>query len=347
MVAENNREARVIAITDERRRARKLAAAETGPRQHSPRHASRDRERRRSVISKDLTSVEETTKSTLLPEVFSEPRLRKWAQFVKHRLEGQYTVDEYGYDDELTDEIFLPILRNLYERYWRVEVRGIENVPAQGPAIIASNHSGVLPWDGYMLTMAIREEHPAAPMVRVHGADLVWALPFLSQWSRKCGNTVPNDSDTLRQIQENEIVCVFPEGTRGLGKPFADRYRLQRFSRTGFVSVALETGAPIIPVGIVGAEEIHPMVANATPLARLIGAPFFPITPSFPLLGLLGALPLPTKWIIEFGKPIDVSEFGPEAAQDAMTVFNIGDGVRDTIQQVLYQNLMQRRTWFW
>ena len=138
------------------------------------------------------------------------------------------------------------------------------------------------------------------------------------------------------------VVAVFPEGYKGLGKPFSDRYKLQRFGRGGFVAAALRTGVPIVPCSIVGAEEAYPMLGNIEPLARLLGVPYFPITPTFPWLGLLGLLPLPSKWIIAFGEPVQTDSFGTEAAEDPMLVFDLTDQVRETIQHTLYALLLDR-----
>ncbi|MEO6822075.1 MAG: glycerol acyltransferase, partial [Candidatus Nanopelagicales bacterium] len=129
----------------------------------------------------------------------------------------------------------------------------------------------------------------------------------------------------------------------GVGKPFADRYKLQRFGRGGFVAAALRSRVPIIPCAIVGAEETYPMIANAKPLARLLGLPYFPITPTFPWLGPLGLVPLPSRWVIEFGDPIPTDQYPAGAADDPMLVFNLTDQVRETIQQTLYRLLVQRR----
>ncbi len=266
--------------------------------------------------------------------------------FIRRRLAGDYYVDEYGYDEELTETVFMPILEFLYRRWWRVEVRGIENVPAHGPALVVANHSGTLPWDGAMIITAMHLDHPARPVIRLLGADLLWTVPFLSHWARKIGNTVACDEDALLLLKRGELVGVFPEGFKGIGKPFSERYRLQRFGRGGFVEVAIETGAPLIPCAVVGAEEIYPMVYDLQPLARLLGLPYFPITPFFPLLGPLGMIPLPSKWIIEFGEPIPTDAYPPEAKDDSMTLFELSDRIRDTIQQMLYKNLMERGSWF-
>ena len=131
---------------------------------------------------------------------------------------------------------------------------------------------------------------------------------------------------------------------QGIGKSFGDRYKLQRFGRGGFVHAALRTGAPIVPVSVVGSEEIHPVLGNAKTLARLLGVPYFPLTPTFPWLGPLGLIPLPSKWYTEFDEPIETAHLGPDAADDPVTVFELTDRVRETIQTTLYRLLGQRRS---
>ena len=138
-------------------------------------------------------------------------------------------------------------------------------------------------------------------------------------------------------------MLVFPEGVRGTGKTFSQRYRLRRFGRGGFVSTAIRAGAPIIPISVVGSEEIYPMVADAAPVARLLGLPYFPVTPFWPWLGPLGMIPLPSKWRIQFHPAIHVEEHPRAAADDQNLVMGLSDQVRDTIQQGIYDNLKLRR----
>ncbi|MCE7882590.1 MAG: acyltransferase family protein [Actinobacteria bacterium ATB1] len=337
--------ARVIPLAHEqRRKARKVTPNEVAAR---ARAAAASRRQARSARRRADVARLPSEGARPVYGALADPRLRKAASFARRRLEGQYVVDEYGYDEELVEDVMAPLLDFLYESYWRVEVRGAENVPKHGPALLCANHSGVLPWDGVMLTLAVRNEVPSQPVLRLLAADLLWRIPFLSHWARKAGITVACDADAERLLLEGEMVGTFPEGFKGIGKPFSERYRLQRFGRGGYVEVAIRTGAVIVPVGIVGAEETYPMLGDVKILARLLGTPYFPVTPTFPLLGPLGAIPLPSKWIIEFGPPVETEDLMPEAAQDAMTVFNINDGIRDTIQQILYRNIMQRRSWFW
>jgi 1-acyl-sn-glycerol-3-phosphate acyltransferase len=266
--------------------------------------------------------------------------------FLRRRLTGDYEVDEFGFDAELTDTVLLALFRPLFDRYFRVEVRGIENVPAEGGALVVANHSGTIPVDAVMTGLALLDRHPARRHLRMLAADLVFTLPFVAPLARKSGNTLACNADAERLLRAGELVGVWPEGFKGIGKPFSERYKLQRFGRGGFVSAALRTGVPIVPCSIVGAEEIYPMIGNARTLARLLGLPYVPITPTFPWLGPLGAIPLPSKWIIEFGEPLETASLGPAAADDPMLVFNLTDQVRETIQQTLYRLLMRRRSVF-
>jgi len=276
-----------------------------------------------------------------------ESRLAGGLAFLRRRITGDYEVDDFGFDADLTDHVLMPPLRPLYEKWFRVETRGLDNVPDTGSALIVANHSGSVPIDALMTTLALLDHHPAHRHLRMLGADLVFRLPVVAPLARKAGNTLACNADAERLLGAGELVGVWPEGYKGIGKPFSERYKLQRFGRGGFVSAALRTGAPIIPCSIVGAEEAYPMLGNARVLARLLGLPYLPITPTFPLLGLGGLVPLPSKWIIEFGEPIETASLGgAAAAEDPMLVFNLTDQVRETIQSTLYTLLMQRRSVF-
>lgn len=266
--------------------------------------------------------------------------------FLRRRLTGEYEVDDFGYDEELTDQVLMSLLRPFYEKYFRVEVKGIENIPADGGALIVANHSGTLPLDGLMMQVAVHDNHPHGRHLRLLAADLVFMLPVINELARKAGHTLACAEDAERLLERGELVGVMPEGFKGIGKPFSERYKLQRFGRGGFVSTALRTGSPIVPCSIVGAEEIYPMIGNAKTLARVLGIPYFPITPTFPWLGPLGAVPLPTKWTIQFGEPIPTDGYPPEAAEDPMLMFNLTDQVREQIQHSLYKLLVQRRSVF-
>jgi 1-acyl-sn-glycerol-3-phosphate acyltransferase len=253
-----------------------------------------------------------------------------------------YAVDDFGFDPQWT-ESFLPLFNVLYRDYWRVETSGVHHVPAEGRALLVSNHAGVLPWDGTMIKTAVFAEHPNPRHVRALVAGLFMGMPVLSWFLRRTGQTVGHPDDTRRLLERDELVLVFPEGVRGTGKKFKDRYRLRRFGRGGFVATAIRAGAPIIPISVVGSEEIYPMVADLNPLARLIGLPYFPVTPFWPWLGPLGMIPLPSKWRIQFHPPVHVEQHPAEAADDQHLVMAIADDVRNTIQKGIYENLKLRR----
>ncbi len=280
------------------------------------------------------------------PDTEWERKLAGALAFVRRRITGEYEVDDFGFDPDLSDHVLAAPFRPLYNKWFRVEMRGLENVPDEGSALVVGNHSGTLPLDAVMTSLGMLDHHPAHRHLRLLAADLVFATPFLAPLARKAGNTLACNEDAERLLNAGELVGVFPEGFKGIGKPFSERYKLQRFGRGGFVSAALRTGAPIVPVSIVGAEEIYPMIGNVKSIARVLGLPYLPVTPLFPALGPLGLVPLPSKWIIEFGEPFDTAQHGPAAADDPMLVFDLTDQVRETIQQNLYQLLMSRRSVF-
>lgn len=275
-----------------------------------------------------------------------EQRVAALLAYLRRRLDGELEVDAYGFDEDFTEHVYLPVLRLLYRRWFRVQVRGIENIPDDGAALIVANHSGTLPIDCLMTQVAVHDTHPRGRHLRLLGADLLFRLPVFGETARAGGTTLAAPSDAQRLLAAGELVAVWPEGFKGLGKPFADRYRLQRFGRGGFVGTALRTRAPIVPCSIVGAEEIYPKIGDLTALAHLLDVPYFPVTPTFPHLGLLGLVPLPSRWIIEFSPPVEVADLGAEAAEDPLLVFELTDRVRETIQSRLHVLLADRGSAF-
>jgi 1-acyl-sn-glycerol-3-phosphate acyltransferase len=272
--------------------------------------------------------------------------LRDSVQRMGRRMAGRYHEDEWGFDEEFAEAVY-PFFEFLYDYWWRVQATGVENVPAHGRALVVSNHSGSLfPFDATMLVGSIMKEHPLPRWPRPMVLNWAFELPFLSSFMRKVGGVPASPFNAIRLLEQDEVVMVFPEGVKGTGKPFSERYRLQRFGRGGFVEVALRTGSPIVPVAVVGAEEIYPKIADSQLLAKVLGAPFVPITPTLPWLGPLGLIPLPSRWRIEFCEPIDVSEYPPEAADDRALLFEISERVRDTIQEQLYEALVRRGSAF-
>ena len=256
------------------------------------------------------------------------------ANLIQRRLRGEYTTDAYGMDEELI-EIVRPFFAFLYRTWWRVSVEGLEHVPGEGRALLIANHSGVLPWDGAMIATAVLEEHSQPRVVRTLYPSIATNLPGLAPALKAFGQVQESTENAARLLEDDQLVCVFPEGLKGLGKLFKERYKLQRFRRGASVGPALSTGAPIIPVAVVGAEEAYPMLADASPLAHLFRLPYFPLTPLFPWLGIVGLIPLPSKWAISFGEPIPTAEYGPGAADDPLLISRLNDQVREQIQMAI------------
>jgi len=264
---------------------------------------------------------------------------------LKRRFSGDYETDEWGFDPEVLDAV-KPFFDFLYEKYWRVETTGIENIPNVGRALLVCNHSGQLPWDGAMLGTAIYNEHPSQRIVRNLYASWFPRLPFISVLLVKLGQVLANDENGIRLLEQDQLVVVFPEGVKGLGKLYRDRYQLARFGRGGFVRMAIQTGAPIIPVSIVGAEETYVSLKKFPLVPDLTGFPIPPISPTWPWFGLLGLVPLPTKWFIDIGEPILTDDYGSEVSTNLVIVSQLSDLVRNKIQEMILLRLSLRQSVF-
>jgi len=273
-------------------------------------------------------------------------RARRTAGVLGRRVTGDYEVDELGFDRELTEEVLLDLLRPLYRRWFRVELRGGERVPRGTGALLVANHSGTVGIDALMTMVAVHDDVPGGRHLRVLAADLVLAAPVLGDLARRAGITLASPADAERLLADGELVGVWPEGYKGVGKHFRDRYRLQRFGRGGFVASALRAGVPIVPCAIVGAEEVYPKIGDIAPLARLLGLPYVPVTPFFPLLGPLGLVPLPSRWVVELGEPVRTDLAPAGTADDPAAVLDLADQVRETIQETLHDLLLHRRSVF-
>lgn len=285
----------------------------------------------RELTGRDVVDLE--TMQDLIGFAYRARQIRE-----QHR-KGEFSVDEFGFDREWTESL-VPIFRILYRRYWRVETHGVSVVPRTGGALLVSNHAGVLPLDGSMIKLAVfdaTDRHARALIAGWFGS-----LPALSWFLRRTGQTLGHPADSDRLLQRGELVLVFPEGVNGTGKPWSERYRLRRFGRGGFVSTAIRSRVPVIPISVVGSEETYPMLANLKPLADLLGFPYFPLTPTWPWLGPLGLIPLPSKWSIQFHEPIRTDDLPLSAANDAARIAQISDQVRETIQQGLVRGLEAR-----
>jgi 1-acyl-sn-glycerol-3-phosphate acyltransferase len=251
---------------------------------------------------------------------------------------------DHGHDPRFLEQI-APLLDFLYAKYFRVRMLGVENIPETGAALLVANHSGGLPYDGAMLIHGVYRQHAAHRRLRTLVANFAFGSPWMSQVVARIGGVRAASGFARELLEAGELVGVFPEGLRGVGKLYRERYRLDRFGRGGFVRLARETGAPIIPVAIVGAEEIHPVLAKITTLAEPLGLPYIPITPTFPLLGPLGLLPVPTKWTIQIGQPIQVPAVGDSTGDDRATVLTeTAELVRGRIDALITDILSRRRS---
>jgi 1-acyl-sn-glycerol-3-phosphate acyltransferase len=264
------------------------------------------------------------------------------ADFVRRRMSGENQADESGFDPVFNSSVLMPVTGALYRNWFRVRMHGLDNVPVSGPALIVANHSGVLPFDAVMLQTGVFREHPAHRNVRMLGADLVYTVPVLASLARLSGHTRARPQEAGRLLGAGELVGVFPEGFKGIGKPFRERYQLQRFGRGGFAVSAIRARVPIIPCAIVGAEEIYPMIGNSASVARLLRLPYFPVTPLFPWLGPVGAIPLPSNWIIEFCDPVPTEDIRADWQQHPETVTGLADQIKQTIQAKLEELLVER-----
>jgi 1-acyl-sn-glycerol-3-phosphate acyltransferase len=255
-------------------------------------------------------------------------------------------TDDFGLDPLFIDQV-RPLLDFLFDRWWRVRVSGAEQIPpGSGDRILCiSNRSGVLPYDGLIISHAVERSVPDAPRPRFLVADWLVTLPFAQSTLARLGGVRACRENAERLLRSGRSVIAFPEGQKGALKPFADRYRLQRFGRGGFVSVALETRAVIVPVAVVGAEEAHPILFRSSLVERLLGVPV-PFTPTFPHLGPLGAVPLPSQWRVRFGEPIRFDDVPAERSEDPLYINRTRERIRGAVQELLEDELHQRKSVF-
>jgi 1-acyl-sn-glycerol-3-phosphate acyltransferase len=293
----------------------------------------------RSAITEDAFDVD-TWKGLWYMLNYS---LRYQADVLKRRVTGEYETDEWGMDWEFMEAV-RPFLSFLYSLYWRVKTSGLENVPDQDRALLVGNHSGQFPWDSLMVAMAVATDHSAQRTVRsLYPAQLA-TVPFFSALFDKLGQAPSTVENGARLLEQDEIVAVYPEGVKGLSKLYRQRYRLADFGRGGFVKAAIRTSAPLIPVAIVGAEESYLTLGQSSLLANATGLPFFPITLTFPWLGPLGLIPMPSRWYIDFGPAIPTAQHGPDAADNVILVQRVVEEARTLVQDMVNKRLADRRS---
>jgi 1-acyl-sn-glycerol-3-phosphate acyltransferase len=261
-------------------------------------------------------------------------------------IEPERQVDDWGRSERLEGLADRTLVEFFYRLWFRCEVEGIENVPAEGGALVVSNHAGALPPDATMIAKAIKEEHPRSRRLHITVEHFFKGYPFFSMLLPKMGAVPAHPANVHRLLHdEQQLVLVFPEGRKGTEKLYRDRYRLQRFGRGGFVAAAMRARVPIVPVAVIGAEEAAPIFAHVRALQKLTGFLYFPITPTFPHLGVLGMLGyLPAKFRIRFLEPVPTDDMGEAPWEDRALVQTVSDRVRDRIQEEVLDMLGKRRS---
>ena len=267
----------------------------------------------------------------LLPAIEPDRQLTDWGR--SERVEGLIDATLYEF---------------LYHYWFRCEVEGIENVPGAGGALLVANHAGALPPDAAMIAKAIKEEHPRPRPLHLTVEHFFKGYPGLAMLVNKLGGVPAHPANVHRLLHdERQLVLVFPEGRKGSEKLYKDRYRLRRFGRGGFVEAAMRARAPIVPVAVVGAEEAMPTFAQIGVLQRVTRLIYFPVTPLFPHLGLLGTAYLPAKFRIRFLEPIATDQWGEDPSDDKGLVQTVAEEVRSRIQEELIDMVSKRRSvWF-
>lgn len=254
---------------------------------------------------------------------------------------NEFGVDPFGFDPSVSRYLSASMVW-IYRNYLRAEARGVERVP-EGKVLLIANHAGnTFAWDGAMLATSLLLEAEPPRMVRGMGEFFLPTIPFFNVFMQRTGSVVGTPENCVQLLERGEAIMAFPEGERGFVKTYRQRYQLQRFG-LGFMRLALETGTPIVPVGIVGSEEQSPGIANLAWLGKAFGSPAFPVTATFPFLGLAGFLPLPVKFHLHFGAPL---EFEGDPGEEDVEIQKRVDVVKDSIRSLIDAGLATRRNWF-
>ena len=297
-------------------------------------------------ISEAIESVLGLPPAEALKKLLARLRVDRLQRMVQRMLASREdrVIDEFGFDQRFLEPLE-PIAKWFHDNYFRVESEGLEHVPAEGRVLLVANHSGTLPYDGAMVVAALRFQHPAQRRVRVLVEDFIYHLPFLGMFMSRVGAVRACQENALRLLDNDQATLVFPEGVKGIGKLYSKRYRLQRFGRGGAVRLAAQAHAPMVPVAIVGAEESMPLLSKVSWLARPLGLPYIPVTPTLPWLGLLGLVPFPTKWTIDFGPPIDLSQYGnDELLRDRVALNRVNEELRTAVQALIDKRRATRKS---
>ncbi len=301
----------------------------------APRRPDRDRSRRRAHVPR-LADVELAEPRGLIERLLA-PDERRRLEALQHLLDGDAPYDRYGFSPRATQQAF-PLFFALHKLYFRARSQGGDHIPTSGPAVLASNHAGLLPFDAAMLVVDILLRTDPPRLARTVVDRWAGRLPWVNLFFARVGQIVGTSENVADVLDDDQLLLVFPEGIAGVQKTITQRYRVQRF-RCGFVEHALRAGAPIVPTAVVGSDDQMPVIFDLKTIARLLGTPSFPITPTFPWFGPLGLLPYPVRYRIVYGEPLAFHErFGPEGADDPRLVRYLANRVRREVQLLLDRN---------
>jgi 1-acyl-sn-glycerol-3-phosphate acyltransferase len=289
--------------------------------------------RRRWSATPSLGEIDLPVPQSWIDRALGEDERRRLAALT-HLVEGEARYDRYGFSPGVTKSVF-PLFFALYKLYFRVKSEGHDNIPQEGPAVLAANHGGLLPFDGAMSVVDLLMHTDPPRLARAIVDRWAGSLPWVNVFYARVGQVIGTRENFSDLLDDGQLVLVFPEGMDGVRKTYAQRNRLQRF-RVGFVEQALRSSAPIIPTAILGSDDQTPILYDLKPLARRLGLPVAPITPTFPWLGPLGLLPYPVSYRIVYGEPLRFHErFGPEGAEDSRLVKYLANQVRREVQQLV------------
>lgn len=292
--------------------------------------------RQRHVEVPTLAEIDLPKPSGWLDQWLGED-VRRVLAALSHLVEGEGPYDRFGFSPAVTRAAF-PVFMALHRGYFRVKGEGHANLPVSGPAVLVSNHAGLLPFDAAMTIVDVALHTDPPRLARAVVDRWAGTLPWVNVFYARVGQVIGTRENFSDLLDEGQMVLVYPEGMEGVRKTIAQRYRLQPF-RVGFVEHALRAGAPIVPMAVLGSDDQMPILYDVKPLARRLGLPVAPITPTFPWLGPLGLLPYPVSYRIVYGEPLRFHErFGPEGADDARLVRYLANQVRRAVQLLVDRN---------
>ena len=310
-----------------------LTALKSEPQRATPVARPRPAVKRRTPVLPTLGEIELPEPQGFVDHFLGEDARRVLAAF-SHLVEAEGPYDRFGFSPEVVRRAF-PFFHALYRGWFRVQSEGHANVPETGPAVLVSNHAGLLPFDGAMTVIDVALHSDPPRLTRAIVDRWAGTIPWVNVFYARCGQVIGTRENFTELLDDGQLVLVYPEGVEGVRKTIAQRYRLQPF-RVGFVEQALRSRAPIVPMAVVGSDDQAPVLYDVKPLARWLGLPVAPITPTFPWLGPLGLLPYPVRYRVVYGEPLHYHErFGPEGAEDARLVRYLANQVRRAVQRLI------------